>query len=58
MNKPDETVQWLQTAADDGFPCYPLFEDDGNLNSVRKNEKFMAFMARLKQQWERYKAEL
>ena len=58
MNKPDETVQWLQTAADDGFPCYPLFEHDANLNGVRKNEKFRAFMARLKQQWERYKAEL
>ena len=54
MNKPDETVQWLETAADDGFPCYPLFAQDKNLDAVRKNQKFVAFMAKLKRQWERY----
>jgi len=53
MNKPDEAVKWLETAADDGFPCYPLFEHDANLNNLRKDERFVAFMAKLKQQWER-----
>jgi hypothetical protein len=51
-------MKWLQVAADDGFPCYPLFENDANLNSLRKDERFIAFMAKLKQQWERYKATL
>ena len=58
MNKPDEAVKWLEFTADDGFPCYPLFENDANLNSLRKDDRFIAFMAKLKQQWERYKATL
>ena len=58
MNKPEQALKWLQFAADDGFPCYPLFESDANLNSLRKDERFIAFMAKLKQQWERYNATL
>ncbi len=58
MNKPEEAMKWLQDAADDGFPCYPLFENDANLNSLRKDERFIAFMAKLKQQWEHYQATL
>ena len=51
-------MKWLQKAADEGFPCYPLFENDANLNSLRKDERFITFMAKLKQQWERYQATL
>lgn len=58
LNKPEEAVKWLQATANDGFPCYPLFENDPNLNSLRTNKQFMAFMAEQKQQWERYKATL
>ncbi len=58
LNKPEPAIKWLQIAADDGFPCYPLFENDANLNSLRKDERFIAFMAKLKQQWERYNATL
>ena len=56
MNKPEQAIKWLQTAADDGFPCYPLFENDVNLNSLREDARFITFMAKLKQQWERYNA--
>ena len=48
----------MQVAAEDGFPCYPLFENDANLNSLRKDERFIAFMAKLKQRWEHYQATL
>jgi len=58
LNKPDEALKWLQYTADDGFPCYPLFENDASLNSLRKDDRFIAFMAKLKQQWERYNATL
>jgi tetratricopeptide (TPR) repeat protein len=58
MNQPDEALKWLQVTADEGFPCYPLFENDANLDSLRKNAKFISFMASLKQQWEHYKATL
>ena len=55
MNKPAEAMKWLEVAAGDGFPCYPLFEKDPNLNNVRQDARFVALMAKLKQQWEHYK---
>ena len=58
LNKPEQTVKWLQFAVDDGLPCYPLFENEPNLNNVRKDERFIAFMAKLETQWERYNATL
>ena len=58
MNKPEEAVYWLQQAAETGFPCYPLFEQDTNLDPVRTDPRFRHFMAKLKAQWENYKATL
>jgi hypothetical protein len=58
LNKAEPAMRWLQLAADDGFPCYPLFEGDPNLNNLRRDQHFIAFMAKLKEQWERYKARL
>jgi tetratricopeptide (TPR) repeat protein len=58
MNKPDSALKWLQVTADEGFPCYPLFEGDSNLDNLRKNPGFISFMQKLKQQWEGYKATL
>ena len=37
---------------------YQLFEKDANLSRLRKDERFIAFIAKLKQQWERYQATL
>jgi len=56
MNKSEPAIKWLQNAADNGFPCYPLFENDANLNSLRKDARFIAFMAKVKQQWGHYQA--
>ena len=58
MKKTEPAMKWLQMAADDGFPCYPLFERDPNLNNLRQDPRFQAFMAKLKEQWERYQATL
>lgn len=58
MNKPDEALKWLQFTADDGFPCYPLFERDASLDNIRKDERFIAFMTQQRQQWEKYKSSL
>ena len=55
MNKPEQAIKWLEVAADDGFPCYPLFERDTNLDNVRKDARFVTLMAKLRQQWEHYK---
>ncbi len=56
INKPDEAVKWLDSAADAGFPNYPYFEIDPNLNNIRKHPRFIEFMLKLKVQWEKYKA--
>jgi serine/threonine protein kinase/lipopolysaccharide biosynthesis regulator YciM len=54
MKKAEDAIYWLQAAADDGFPCYPLFERDPFLDNIRKDPRFIALMAKLKAQWERY----
>ena len=58
MNKPEPAIKWLETAADGGFPCYPLFEKDQNLNNLRQDARFKTFLEKQKQQWERYKRAL
>ena len=55
MNKPDEAMKWLQNAADDGFPCYPYFEIDHNLDNLRNDPRFIEFMAKGKIQMEKYR---
>jgi TolB-like protein/DNA-binding winged helix-turn-helix (wHTH) protein/Flp pilus assembly protein TadD len=55
MNKHDQAVKWLQVAAEDGFPCYRLFESDTNLDNIRQDARFLTFMAKLRQQWEYYR---
>ncbi len=58
MNRPAEALKWLEVTANEGFPCYPLFESDANLNNLRKDAGFISFMAKQKQQWEQYSATL
>jgi tetratricopeptide (TPR) repeat protein len=58
MNKPDQAIRWLEVAASEGFPCYPLFESDSNLNNIRQNARFIDFMTKQKQQWEHYRTTL
>ena len=58
MNKAEPAIKWLQSAADDGFPCYPMFENDPYLDNLRKDPRFIALMAKLKQQWEYYRTKL
>lgn len=58
MNKPQQALEFLEAAARDGFPCYPLFEVDPNLDSLRQNPDLVTFLAELRKQWETRKAEL
>lgn len=54
MSRPEQAVGWLERAADGGFPNYTYFALDPNLESLRKHAKFIAFMSKLKPQWERF----
>jgi tetratricopeptide (TPR) repeat protein len=58
MSRPEDAIKWLHVTAEEGFPCYPLFEGDANLNNLRKDARFISFMANVKQQWEHYNATL
>ncbi len=58
MKRPEPAVKWLRLTAEDGFPCYPLFEKDPSLNNLRGDPRFIEFMAKLRKQWEYYKATL
>ncbi len=56
MNRPQQAVEWLQKAADDGLPCYFLFANDHNLDNLRKDSRFVTFLAKQKELWEYYKS--
>jgi hypothetical protein len=55
IKNPNQAIKWLEAAASDGFPCYPFFESDHNLDSLRQDGRFIEFMAKLKEQWVRSK---
>ena len=55
MNRQEEAIKWLESAADNGFPCYVLFATDQNLDNLRQHPRFQQFMARMKHDWEKYK---
>jgi DNA-binding winged helix-turn-helix (wHTH) protein/Tfp pilus assembly protein PilF len=56
MNRPDESVRWLENAADSGFPNYTYFQIDPNLDPLRKHPAFVKLMSRLQIQLAGYKA--
>ena len=56
MNQPEQAMKWLQVTADEGFPCFPLFEGDANLDNLREDVRFISFMATQKQQWKHFAA--
>ena len=53
--EPDEAVTWVEAAADDGFPCYPCFARDPNLDSLRGFPPFADLMSHLQKQWRQFK---
>ena len=55
MNRPEKAVRWLRSAADDGFPCYPLYKRDRNLDRVRGDPRFAALMEDLERRWQRFR---
>ena len=50
MRHPPEAVQWLREAAETGFPCYPLFARDANLDPIRQDQRFQAFLEEMQKQ--------
>jgi hypothetical protein len=46
---------WLRRTADEGFPCYPLFERDPGLANLRGRPEFAAFMQDMRARSEKYR---
>ena len=44
--------EWIENAANDGFPCYTLFEADPNLRRLRATPRFQDFIGKLRQEYE------
>jgi tetratricopeptide (TPR) repeat protein len=53
--RPVDAVKWLQQAADDGYPCYPVFENDSTLNRIRGEQVFKDFLAGQRAVWEGFR---
>ena len=52
-----EAVKWLRETAATGFPNYPLFERDRDLDRIRPTPEFVQFMADEKARWEEHRRE-
>jgi serine/threonine protein kinase/Flp pilus assembly protein TadD len=48
MGEAETAIDLLAAASDDGFPCYPWFERDPCLESIRSHPRFVSLMAELK----------
>jgi len=47
LGRADAAMTWLEAAANDGFPCLPLFDGDPNLRPLRVHPRFAALRANL-----------
>jgi TolB-like protein len=57
MNQEREALQALEDVAQDGFPCYPLFRDDSNLDSLRRTTEFKRFLAKQEKLYNEFEKE-
>jgi TolB-like protein/DNA-binding winged helix-turn-helix (wHTH) protein len=48
-----QAVAWLKKASNEGLPCYPLYERDPDLSSVRTDPEFVALLQDLQAQRDR-----
>jgi len=58
LDRHEQALQYLRLTAEDGFPCYPLFEHDSNLKHLRNDPRFLSFLAEQRKQWEYFRERL
>ena len=52
LGEHEEAIRWLRKAAETGFPCYPWFERDPLLDSLREDAGFQQLMNELQKTFE------
>jgi tetratricopeptide (TPR) repeat protein len=55
MDRAEPALRLLEQAASEGYPCYPAFANDPQLNPIRKDPRFIEFLARQKEQFDRWR---
>jgi Tfp pilus assembly protein PilF len=58
LGRYDEAVRWLTKAVDEGYPSYPRFSTDQTLTPLRGHAGFIALLARLRQDRDRWQQTL
>lgn len=56
MNDRSAAVDWFEKAVHEGFNCYPIFESDPSLATLRGFERFDVIVANERKKWEAHKA--
>jgi TolB-like protein len=54
LGRSKEALRWLEAAAEDGLPCYPLFAGDPGLDRIRHDPGFITFLAEQRRLWESF----
>jgi tetratricopeptide (TPR) repeat protein len=55
LGRPTEALPWMQKAAEDGFPCYPLFARDESFTRLKDDPGIRRFMTSLRAEWDAYR---
>src|SRR5262249_19528367 len=56
MDDPDSAMKWLNYTAENGYPDLTWFERDPNLDKLRKDQRFIEFLDKMRPRFERLKA--
>jgi TolB-like protein/Tfp pilus assembly protein PilF len=56
LGEGDAALDWLALAAQNGFPCYPFFEIDPLLATLRSEERFVRLIKELRAKSEDYRS--
>ena len=54
MGETDKAISWLKLASESGLTCFPLFNNDSNLENLKGITEFELFMKELRSKWEYY----
>jgi serine/threonine protein kinase len=57
LRETDKAMAWLERSADTGFPCWPFFQVDPHLQSLREQPAFRTLVDDLKDQYTALKIE-
>jgi len=55
MRERDLAIDWFEKSIRDGLSCYPLFEKDPNLDSLRDDPRFQRTMQEERSKWEHFR---